>query len=81
MVKLAVGYPYQILLTFCFYIPDSSEKDSVVLYFCISSVIFAEAKVYDLVVIIMTMFPALVVPKVPDYLVNPKKIVSLLLGR
>jgi len=29
----------------------------------------------------MTMFPALVVPKVPDYLVNPKKIVSLLLGR
>ena len=42
---------------------------------------FAEAKVYDLVVIIMTMFPALVVPKVPDYLVNPKKIVSLLLGR
>ena len=51
------------------------------LHFCISSVIFAEAKVYDLVVIIMTMFPALVVPKVPDYLVNPKKIVSLLLGR
>jgi len=29
----------------------------------------------------MTMFPALVVPKVPDYFVNPKKIVSLLLGR
>jgi len=29
----------------------------------------------------MTMFPALVVPRVPDYFVNPKKIVSLLLGR
>ena len=50
-------------------------------YFVCHHLIFSEAKVYDLVVIIMTMFPALVVPKVPDYFVNPKKIVSLLLGR